>query len=79
MVVNLIKHDKMFSLTLPEKVKGQYWLSDVDEKGKPRDLISIEAINDVWTLKSNKNVSVLNSNNEAVASAQIQPKSFLTL
>lgn len=79
MVVNLIKHDKMFSLTLPEKVKGQYWLSDVDEKGKPRDLISIEAINDVWTLKSNKNVSVLNSNNEAVASAQIQPKSFLSL
>ena len=69
----------MFSLTLPEKIKGQYWLSDTDEAGNHRDLISIEAIDGVWMVKSNKTVTVLNSQNKAVASAVVQPMSFLSL
>ena len=54
MIVNLIKSKQMFSLTLPNKVKGQYWLSDVDHEGNARELISIEAVNGEWVLKSNK-------------------------
>lgn len=61
MIINLIKSKQMFSLTLPNKVKGQYWVTDIDENGKPRDLISIEAINGDWVVKSNKFVSILNS------------------
>lgn len=66
MVVNLIKSRQMFSLTLPNKVKGQYWLTDTDSIGNPRELISIEAVDGTWVLKSNKKVSVLNSKNEPV-------------
>ena len=44
MVVNLIKAKQMFSLTLPDKIKGQYWLSDFDDVGAYRNLISIEAV-----------------------------------
>lgn len=44
MIINLIKAEQMFNLTLPNKVKGQYWLSDTDTNGKPRDLISVEAV-----------------------------------
>lgn len=54
MIVNLIKPQKMFSLTLPHKVKGQYWLTDMDADGEPRKLISIEAVNGEWVAKSNK-------------------------
>ncbi len=79
MIVNLIKAKQMFSLTLPEKVKGQYWLSDIDDLGNHRQLISIEAINKVWTVKSNKFVSVLDSQNQPVEVAEIQPMSFLSL
>lgn len=35
MIVNLIKPQQMFSLTLPHKVKGQYWLTDIDANGEP--------------------------------------------
>ena len=48
MIVNLIKTDRIFSLTLPEKVKGRFWLNDFDEKGAFRQLISIEAMDEKW-------------------------------
>ena len=79
MIVNLIKSKQMFSLTLPNKVKGQYWLSDVDHEGNARELISIEAVNGEWVLKSNKKVSVLNSNNEPVINTVLHPSSFFNL
>ena len=44
MIINLIKFKQMFSLTLPNKVKGQYWVTDIDENGSPRNLISVEAV-----------------------------------
>lgn len=79
MIINLIKAKQMFSLTLPNKVKGQYWLSDTDANGKPRDLISVEAVNGEWVLKSNKRVSVLNSNNEPVSNTVLRPLGFFNL
>ncbi len=69
----------MFSLTLPEKIKGQYWLSDFDDSSIHRDLISIEALDGKWTVKSNKLVTVLDANNQPVESSEIQPMSFLSL
>lgn len=79
MIVNLIKSRQMFSLTLPNKVKGQYWLTDTDSIGNPRELISIEAVDGTWVLKSNKKVSVLNSKNEPVNNTVLQPQSFFNL
>lgn len=79
MIVNLIKAKQMFSLTLPEKIKGQYWLSDFDDEGRHRDLISIEAIHGVWTVKSNKYIAVLNAQDQQVEYSEIQPMSFLSL
>lgn len=79
MIVNLIKTRQMFSLTLPNKVKGQYWLSDTDENDNPRSLISIEDVNGEWVIKSNKLVSVLNSNNEPVSNIVLSPQGFFDL
>lgn len=69
----------MFSLTLPQKIKGQYWLSDTDDNGNHRDLISIEAVNGAWIVKSNKLVTVMDAHNQAVEYAEIKPMSFLNL
>lgn len=79
MIVNLIKTKQMFSLTLPNKVKGQYWVSDIDENGKPRDLISIEAVDEKWILKSNKFVSILNAENKPVKNTVLKPSNFFNL
>ncbi|MCY1713976.1 type VII secretion protein EssC [Caproiciproducens galactitolivorans] len=79
MVVNLIKNKQMFSMTLPSKIKGQYWISDIDECGKSRELISVEAVNGEWVIKSNKKVAVLDSSNNAVNYTILNPLSFLNL
>ena len=71
MVVNLIKTDRMFSLTLPEKVKGQFWLNDFDEKGSLRQLISIEAIDGKWWAKSNKKVSIIGEGSSKIEKSEL--------
>lgn len=79
MIVNLIKSRQMYSLTLPNKIKGQYWLTDTDRRGKPRQLISIEAVDGEWVLKSNKKVSVLNSASRPVSNTVLHPQGFFNL
>lgn len=79
MIVNLIKTERMFSLTLPEKVKGQFWVSDIDEKGKIRQLVSIEADGGKWSIKSNKKVAILGEGNSVIDKAELSTNSFLNL
>lgn len=79
MIVNLIKPQQMFSLTLPHKVKGQYWLTDIDANGEPRELISIEAVRGEWIVKSNKTVAILNAENETISNTVLKPLSFFNL
>ena len=69
----------MFSLTLPTKVKGQYWVTDLDECGKLRNLISVEAIQGEWVLKSNKNVSILNNENTTVENTVVRSSNIFAL
>lgn len=79
MIVNLIKTKQMFSLTLPEKVKGQFWLNDFDDKSVLRQLISIEAIDGKWWAKSNRNVSILDSNYQTIEKCELSLNSFLDI
>ncbi len=79
MIINLIKQSQMFSLTLPKKIKGQYWVTDTDHMGMPRRLVSIEAVDGEWTVKSNKLVSVLSADNKPVEKVMLKPMSFLNL
>ena len=59
MIVNLIKKERIFSIKLPEKINGKYWIKDFDEAGESRELISIEAIEGQWVIKSNKIVYIV--------------------
>ena len=69
----------MFSLTLPHKVKGQYWVTDIDDNGNARELISVEAVDGNWVVKSNKSVSILNSENKPVENTVLKPANFFNL
>ena len=79
MIINLIKSKEMYSLTLPNKIKGQYWLSDTDAQGNPRELISIEAIKGEWVAKSNRKASILDAENKAVTNTVLKPLSFFNI
>ena len=78
MIVTLLTRDRIYSITLPEKVRGQYWLKKI-ESGELGDLISIEAVNDEWVIKSNKKVSILDSDNQELKSIIIKPMNVYKL
>lgn len=79
MIVNLIKAKQMFSLTLPQKIKGQYWLTDTDNLGNPRRIVSIEAESDNWVVKSNSTVKIYGSESKEISSCVLNEKSFLIM
>lgn len=79
MIINLIKANRMFSLALPKKIKGQYWMTDVDESGRTRQLIGIEAIDGEWVLKSNKNAAILAADERSLKRVVLKPMSFFNL
>lgn len=78
MILNLFNSKQMSTLALPEKVKGQYWLQDVDADGSPRDLICVEAVDSQWVLKSNKLISIYDGD-EPVNKAVIKTGDFINL
>ena len=79
MIVNLIKKQQIFSSKLPIKIKGQYWIQDIDETGKKRNLIGIEAIDGVWVIKSNPLVSIIGESNERLKTVTLQENIFLNI
>ncbi|MBQ4260132.1 MAG: type VII secretion protein EssC [Lachnospiraceae bacterium] len=79
MIINLMKARQMFSLTMPHKVKGQYWITDVDEKGLPRNLLNVEAVEGEWVIRSNKLVTILDFENNPIDSIILRPQNFFNL
>ena len=79
MIVNLIKPKHMFSLTLPQKVKGQYWITDLDENNHFRPLVSVEAEKGHWVLKSNKKVSIVDTDDTVTLKSVLSPSCFFKL
>ena len=53
MKIFLLKENKLLSYTLPEKVGGSFELTEIDNDGYERNIITIEAINNEWRLVSN--------------------------
>ena len=79
MVVNLIKNRELFSITLPEKINGQYWLNDFDENGNVRKIIGIEANKNQWVLKGNRNAYVVGKDSKPIKSTVLKEDSFFNL
>lgn len=52
MIVRLIKKTKIYNFTLPQKVTGNYWITDNDYFGNIRNLINVEATDGEWKIKS---------------------------
>jgi DNA segregation ATPase FtsK/SpoIIIE, S-DNA-T family len=77
MIVTLLNKDRMNSITLPEKVRGQYWIHDTKNSSNP--LIGIEGINSEWILKSNKQVKVVDNSGKPIKNTVIKPLSIYNL
>ena len=42
MNIYLFKNEGLYTLSLPLKIKGQYWITDYDINGKERKIVNIE-------------------------------------
>lgn len=74
MVVTTISKKRIDTVSLPEKVKGQYWLYENNER-----LISVEGVNNEWILKSNRQVKIVDSHNQTLKNTVISPLSIYVL
>lgn len=77
MIVTMLGKGRYISLTLPEKVAGKYWLTDHENKNK--ELISVEATNGDWILKSNRKYSIVDSSQNPLRNTVIKELSVYNL
>lgn len=59
MRISLIKKERIRNLSLPNKYYGIYWVMEPNSNGEETALISVEAINDKWVLKSNDDAVIV--------------------
>lgn len=58
MLVTLQSSGKLVTVSLPERIKGQYWLTNENENGKSENLLEIEGVEGSWRIKSNSSACV---------------------
>ncbi len=78
MRISIIKSRKIKELVLPNKVEGNYWITDVDSSGIQRNLISIEADNGYWKLLSNHDVYCITENG-VLDTVYLKEENFYTI
>lgn len=77
-IVTTISKSQIKSISLPQKVKGQYWLYETINNNDER-LVSIEGISDEWVLKSTRQVKLLDVHDNVLKSTVIAPLSIYIL
>lgn len=78
MIVTTISKSHISSISLPNKVKGQFWLYETTGGGETR-LVNIEGINNEWIMKSTRQVKILDGHNNILKNTVITPLSIYTL
>lgn len=71
MIVTTINREGIYSVSLPQKVTGSYWLYDSVQKSER--LVAVEGINDEWVLKSNRKAKLMNIKGEALKNTVLSP------
>jgi len=78
MIVTTISKNHINNISLPEKIKGQFWLCESLDIGEER-LVNIEGINDEWIMKSTRQTKILGKHNEELKNTVIFPLSIYVL
>ena len=63
MLVYIIHSDKIYTFRLPKTISGSFILSDYDNNGSKRNLLSIISKDDAWYFKSSDDAKIIESNN----------------
>ena len=63
-IVRLIKKKKIYNFSLPNKIAGNYWITDNDYLGNTRNLINVEEYNGEWKIKSDFETKIMSGEKE---------------
>ena len=78
MIVTAISKSHINTISLPGKIKGQFWLYETSDTGNER-LVNIEGVSDAWIMKSTRQVKILDSHNNTLKNTAIAPQSIYVL
>jgi len=73
MKLTLLKGNVIYTSVLPEKQKGQYWVTQRNDSGYEERVMSVEGVENTWILKSNKNAIIQDSNSQRIKEIVIEP------
>lgn len=59
MKILLIKNNRLYNYKLPNKIKDNFWITDIDSFNNIRNLINIVAIDEKWVLRSNYETKIV--------------------
>lgn len=79
MQLSLLKDTVIYTCVLPDKQKGQYWITQRNEQNYEENVISIEGIEGKWILKSNKEAVILDSNRSTIKEIAIEPMNMYSI
>lgn len=78
MIVTTISKSHIHSISLPEKIKGQFWLYETLNTGDER-LVNIEGVSNAWIMNSTHRVKILDSCNNVLKNTVVSPQSIYVL
>lgn len=73
MIVTLITKNKTYSMSLPERVSGQYWLSDTDAQGHIRKVLNAEGVQNEWVLQPSEFLTLLDDRGNETNAIRLAP------
>ncbi len=66
MIVSLFAKRRLYTVPLPEKVSGRYWISDKDSSNHARNVADIEGIQGRWVLHGSSALALLGTDDREV-------------
>lgn len=76
MQLSLLKENVLYTCVLPEKRKGQYWVTQINDEGHEERVVSVEGVSGRWMLKSSKHASLTDQSYAKVKELVLEPLSF---
>ncbi|MEE0863276.1 MAG: type VII secretion protein EssC [Lachnospiraceae bacterium] len=78
MIVTTISEKYINSISLPNRIKGQFWLYETVGESEEK-LVSIEGINEEWVMKSTRTAKIVDSRNNPTKSVVISAQNIYVL
>ena len=78
MIVYVIDKSRLISFTLPQKIYGSYWITDINDENEEKKIINIQEEDGKWVAYSNKSVNIINDN-QSINKIVLEPYNFLLL